>query len=160
MGYMKIAIGSDWAGFYLKEEIKAYLLQNGHEVDDFGTDDPAKMAPYYEAAFAVAKKVQEGVYKKAVLCCGTGAGMCIAANKFKGVYAVCCEGVYTANRAAVINDANVITFGGRVIGAGQACEAVDTWLRLQYLEGFPAERHDLLRNAFKRLQGQESENFK
>ena len=157
---MKIAIGSDFAGYPLKEAIKKYLVDKGHEVDDYGTDDPAKMTPYYEPAAAVAKKVQEGVYKKAVLCCGTGAGMCIVANKFKGVYAVSCEGLYTAGRAAVINDANIITFGDRVIGSGQACEAVDSWIRLGYLEGFPEERHDFLRNAFKEVQKMEENNFK
>ena len=156
---MKIAIGSDFAGFPLKEEIKAFLKSQGHEVDDFGTDDPAKMTPYYEPASAVARQIQKGKYKKAILCCGTGAGVCMVANKFKGVYAVACEGVYTASKAAVINDANVITFGVRVIGSGQACEAAAAWLKLAYLEGFPAERHQFLRDAFKQVQKIEDENF-
>ena len=157
---MKIAIGSDFAGYPLKETLKAYLIGLGHEVDDFGCNDPADMTPYYKPAAAIAQKVQDGVYEKAVLCCGTGAGVCMVANKFKGVYAVSCEGVYTAGRAAVINDANIITFGERVIGSGQACEAVSAWLKLEYLEGFPVERHGFLRDAFKEVQKIEANNFK
>ena len=157
---MKIAIGSDFAGYPLKEAIKAHLVGLGHEVDDYGTDDPADMTPYYVPAIAIAKKIQNGVYKKAILCCGTGAGVCIVANKFKGVYAVVCEGSYTAGRASVINDANVITFGERVIGSGHACDAVSTWLNLSYLEGFPEERHGFLKDAFKEVLKMEEENFK
>jgi ribose 5-phosphate isomerase B len=157
---MKVAIGSDFAGYPLKEAIKAHLISIGYEVDDFGANNPAEMTPYDEPAITIARKVQEGAYKKAVLCCGTGAGVSIVANKFKGVYAVACEGLYTAERAAVINDANIITFGERVIGAGQACEAVSAWLSLHYLENFPEQRHEFLRSAFKRVQALEDENFK
>ena len=157
---MKIAMGSDFAGFPLKENIKKFLFDLGYDVIDFGTDDPSKMTPYYIPASQVANAIQSGECEKGILCCGTGAGMNIVANKFKGIYAVVCEGVFTANRAAVINDANVLTFGDRVIGMAQACECVRTWLSTKYLEGFPAERHQFLRDAFTEVQKLEELNFK
>ena len=100
---MKIAIGSDKSGFSAKEAIKAYLTEAGIEFDDLGTQDLDHVVPYYAVADKVAPLVQQGEYDKAVLICGTGAGMCVVSNKFKGVYAVACEGVYSAKMARAIN---------------------------------------------------------
>lgn len=86
---MKIAIGSDKSGFSAKEAIKAYLTEAGIEFDDLGTQDLDHVVPYYAVADKVAPLVQQGEYDKAVLICGTGAGMCVVSNKFKGVYARC-----------------------------------------------------------------------
>ena len=93
---MKIAIGSDKSGFAAKEAVKAWLAGQGAEFDDLGTVDLNEVHPYYQVASEVAPLVQNGTYDRAVLICGTGAGMCVVANKFKGVHAVACEGVYSA----------------------------------------------------------------
>ena len=90
---MKIAIGSDKSGFGAKEAVKAYLRETGVDFDDLGTTDLSAVHPYYQVASEVAPLVQNGTYEKAILICGTGAGMSVVVNKYKGVYAVACEGV-------------------------------------------------------------------
>ena len=125
---MKIAIGSDKSGFSAKEAIKAYLAEAGVEFDDLGTQDLDHVVPYYAVANKVAPLVQSGEYDKAVLICGTGAGMSVVANKFKGVYAVACEGVYSAKMARAINNANVLCMGGWIVGPEMAVEMVKTFL--------------------------------
>ena len=79
---MKIAIGSDKSGFSAKEAIKAWLMEAGIEFDDLGTTDLEQVHPYYQVASEVAPLVQNGTYERAVLICGTGAGMCVVSNKF------------------------------------------------------------------------------
>ena len=125
---MKIAIGSDKSGFVVKEAVKAYLLEAGVDVDDLGTTDLAAVHPYYQVASEVALLVQNGTYEKAILICGTGAGMCVVSNKYKGVYAVACEGVYSAKMARAINNANVLCMGGWIVGPEMAVEMVKTFL--------------------------------
>ena len=105
---MKIAIGSDKSGFAVKEAVKAYLAAAGADFDDLGTTDLDNVVPYYAVAAKVAPLVQDGTYDRAILICGTGAGMSVVSNKFKGVYAVACEGVYSAKMARAINNANVL----------------------------------------------------
>lgn len=83
---MKLAIGSDKSGFAVKEAVKVYLSGTEHEVDDLGTVDLEAVHPYYQVASEVAPSVQDGTYDRAILICGTGAGMSVVANKYKGVY--------------------------------------------------------------------------
>ena len=125
---MKIAIGSDKSGFAAKEAVKAYLLEAGVEFDDLGTTDLNDVHPYYQVAGEVAPLVQNGTYGKAILICGTGAGMSVVANKFKGVYAVASECVYSAKMARAINNANVLCMGGWIVGPEMAVEMVKTFL--------------------------------
>ena len=113
---MKIAIGSDKSGFTVKEALKAYLAEAGVEFKDLGTTDLADVHPYYQVASEVAPLVQSGEFDRAVLICGTGAGMSVVSNKFKGVYAVACEGVYSAKMARAINNANILCMGGWIGG--------------------------------------------
>ena len=139
---MKIAIGSDKSGFPAKEAIKAWLTEAGFEFADLGTLDLEHVHPYYEVADTVAPLVQNGSYDRAVLICGTGAGMCVVSNKFKGVYAVACEGVYSARMARAINNANVLCMGGWIVGPEMAVEMVKTFLSTawcQDLEDWRAE---------------------
>ena len=139
---MKIAIGSDKSGFSAKEAIKAYLTEAGVEFDDLGTQDLDHVVPYYAVANKVAPLVQSGEYDKAVLICGTGAGMSVVANKFKGVYAVACEGVYSAKMARAINNANILCMGGWIVGPEMAVEMVKTFLATEWcqdLEDWRAE---------------------
>ena len=139
---MKIAIGSDKSGFTAKEAIKGWLTEAGVEFDDLGTTDLAEVHPYYQVASEVAPLVQKGKYDKAVLICGTGAGMSVVANKYKGIYAVACEGVYAAKMARAINNANILCMGGWIVGAEMAVEMVKTFLNTawcQDLEDWRAE---------------------
>lgn len=125
---MKIAIGSDKSGFSAKEAIKAYLTEAGIEFEDLGTTNPDEPHPYYQVASEVAPKIQSGEFEKAILICGTGAGMAVVANKYKGVYAVACEGVYSAKMCRAINNANIMTLGGWIVGPEMAVEMAKTFL--------------------------------
>jgi len=132
---MKLAIGSDKSGFAVKEAIRAYLKEAGVDFDDLGTVDLNDVHPYYRVASDVAPLVQNGTYEKAILICGTGAGMCVVSNKFKGVHAVACEGVYSARMARAINNANVLCMGGWIVGPEMAIEMVKAFLNTEWCEG-------------------------
>ncbi len=132
---MKLAIGSDKSGFAVKEAIKAYLIEAGVDFDDLGTVDLNEVHPYYRVAGDVAPLVQNGTYEKAILICGTGAGMSVVSNKFKGVHAVACEGVYSARMARAINNANVLCMGGWIVGPEMAIEMVKAFLNTEWCEG-------------------------
>ena len=131
---MKVAIGSDKSGFSAKEAVKAYLTGAGVEFDDLGTQDLEHVMPYYAVAGKVAPLVQSGEYDRAVLICGTGAGMSVVANKFRGVHAVACEGVYSAKMARAINNANVLCMGGWIVGPEMAVEMVKTFLATDWCQ--------------------------
>ena len=131
---MKIAIGSDKSGFSAKEAVKAWLTEQGMDFDDLGTVDLNDVHPYYQVASEVAPLVQRGTYDRAILICGTGAGMCVVSNKFKGVYAVACEGVYSAKMARAINNANVLCMGGWIVGPEMALEMVKTFLATDWCQ--------------------------
>ena len=136
---MKLAIGSDKSGYNAKEAIKAWLMEEGRELgiefDDLGTTDPDKAMPYVDVANLVVPLVQNGTYDRAVLICGTGAGMNIVANKYKGVHAVACEGLYSARMARAINGANVLCMGGWIVGPEMAVAMVRAFLTTEWLEG-------------------------
>ena len=139
---MKIAIGSDKSGFSAKEAVKAWLTEQGMDFDDLGTVDLNDVHPYYQVASEVAPLVQNGNYDRAVLICGTGAGMCVVSNKFKGVSAVACEGVYSAKMARAINNAQVLCMGGWIVGPEMAVEMTRTFLETDWcqdLEDWRAE---------------------
>ena len=142
---MKIAIGSDKSGFSAKEAIKAYLTEAGIEFDDLGTADLEHALPYYAVAEKVAPLVQAGEYDRAVLICGTGAGMSVVSNKFKGVYAVACEGVYSAKMARAINGANILCMGGWIVGPERAVEMTKTFLATEWLQDLEDWRCENLR---------------
>ena len=131
---MKIALGSDKSGFAAKEAVKAWLTESGADFDDLGTLDPAQPQPYYEVAGKVAPLVQQGAYDRAILICGTGAGMCVVSNKFKGVYAVACEGVYATKMARAINNAQILCMGGWIVGPEMAVEMARTFLETAWCQ--------------------------
>ncbi len=116
---MKYAIACDHAGLALKREVATALTELGHAVEDLGTSD-SKSVDYPDFAAAVARALQEGRAQRGVLICGTGIGMSIAANKFRGVRAALCTCELTARMSRAHNDANVLCLGERVIGAGAA----------------------------------------
>ena len=109
---MRIAIGCDPNAAEYKEKLIPFIEGLGHEVRDFGSDDPI----YAHTAFALGEAVAAGECDRGILICGTGIGVCIAANKVKGVYAAEVNNIYQAERAQLSNNANVITMGAQVIG--------------------------------------------
>ena len=131
---MRIAIGSDHAGFPMKEIIKEYLRSLGHEVLDMGTHS-AQSVNYAEFAEKVAREVASGRAQRGILICGTGIGMSIAANKVEGIRAALVHSEYTAKMAAMHNNANIITFGGRVEGPQEAKRFVKIWLETPFEGG-------------------------
>jgi len=131
---VKILIGSDHGGFCLKEDLKSFLLELGHEVKDFGVFS-SDQSDYPEVAFHVAESLIRGEGDRAVLICGTGIGMAISANKVKGIRAALCHDVFSARAAMEHNRANVLTMGERVIGAGLAREILKTWLEAEFQAG-------------------------
>ncbi len=134
---MKIVIGSDHAGFDLKEECRELLDKGlGHEVEDMGVFDK-NSADYPLVAHKVARAVAEGGFDRGILICGTGIGMSMVANRYKGVRAALCHNVYTARLSREHNDANILAMGGRVIGTGLALDMVKAFLET----GFEGGRH-------------------
>ena len=131
---MKIALGSDKSGFAAKEAVKAWLKESGADFDDLGTLDPEQPHPYYQVASEVAPLVRRGDYDRAILICGTGAGMCVVSNKFKGVCAVACEGVYAAKMARAINNAQILCMGGWIVGPEMAVEMAKTFLATEWCQ--------------------------
>lgn len=136
-----IVLASDHAGFPLKEEIKTFLDGKGVEYTDCGTDSTASV-DYAKFAQTACLKVTGGEADKAILCCGTGIGISMAANKVKGIRAACCSDYFSAKFTRMHNDANVLCMGARVIGGGLACELVDVFLNTEFEGGRHQRRVD------------------
>ena len=156
---MRIAIGSDKSGFTLKEAVKAHLSQQGYEVSDVGTQDMEHGIPFFEVAPKVAKMIQSKEVERAILFCGTGMGMAIVANKYQGVYAACVESVYAAKKSRAINNANVLTMGGWVIGEFMGMEMVEAFLNTEHTEGLEEWRQESLKNALVKVEELEKEIY-
>ena len=131
---LKIAIGSDHGGFELKGKVLEYLKTKNLEVKDFGTLDN-KSCDYPTIAQTIAKEIQAGNFDRGILICGTGIGMSIAANKFKGIRAALCADTFSAKASRAHNDANILCLGQRVIGDCLAIEIVDAWLNAEFEGG-------------------------
>ena len=138
-----IAIGSDHAGYRLKEEIKKYFDEVGIAYRDVGTDsEQSTDYPIYGAA--VGRAVASGDCEKGIAICGTGIGISMAANKIKGVRAACCSDYFSAKYTRLHNDANVLCFGERVVGVGLAIELVKVFLETEYEGGRHQRRVDMI----------------
>jgi ribose 5-phosphate isomerase B len=131
---MRIAVGCDHAGYALKEELKAFLVNHGHEVEDHGTDSDEPV-DYPAFCAAAARAVVAGDADRAILLGGSGQGEQIAANKVDGIRAALCHDVYLARLSREHNDANVLTMGGRVVAAAYAKEIVTVWLATPFEGG-------------------------
>ena len=147
---MKIALGCDEAAYDLKELLKRFLSDQGVEVVDFGAQ-AGQTVPYPRVAFAVAQAVAAGKFERAILCCGTGIGMAICANKVPGVRAALAHDTYSAERARKSNDAQVLTMGARVIGPELAKTIVKTWLTAEFEPERSGEKVALIRAHDKEL---------
>ncbi|MDC7290324.1 ribose 5-phosphate isomerase B [Blautia schinkii] len=126
-----IALGCDHGGYELKQEIKKYLDENQVAYQDFGCDSlEATDYPIY--AKKVARAILSGECEKGILICGTGIGISITANKFKGIRAALCSDCFSAEATRLHNDANILAMGGRVVGPGLAVKIVDTFLNTPF----------------------------
>ncbi len=140
----KIYIGADSAGYFLKEELITYIEEKGYEVINCGTDS-AESCHYPEFASAVAMGVQSDLENSfGILVCGTGIGMSMAANKYKGIRAAVCGDTFSARMTRMHNDANVLCIGARVIGPGLAKDIVDLFLSSEFEGGRHAVRVDMI----------------
>jgi ribose 5-phosphate isomerase B len=136
---MRIAIGSDHAGFPLKEELKGFLESEGHQVIDVGTDS-TEPVDYPAFCAAAARAVVDGRAERGIVLGGSGQGEQIVANKIDGVRASLCHDLYTARLAREHNDANVLGMGARVIAPTYAKEVVRLWLATSFEGGRHAAR--------------------
>lgn len=140
---MRIAIASDHAGFQLKEEIKRTLQKMDVSFEDLGTKD-TESVDYPDYAGKVARSVQQG--NRGILCCGTGIGMSIAANKFKGIRAAVCSDAYTAQMSREHNDSNVLILGGRIMKDPEVVsEIVKVWIETEFQGGRHQKRLDKIK---------------
>lgn len=134
---MRIVVGSDHAGFPLKQEIAELLRNDGHEVIDVGTHSTASV-DYPDYAEAVGRAVTDGRAERGVLVCGSGVGASVAANKIKGVRAAICHDIYSAHQGVEHDDMNVLVLGGRIVGVALADELVQAFVGARYTA---EERH-------------------
>lgn len=140
---MRIAIGSDHIGVPLKQEIIAHLNQKGHQVTDLGPDTQER-CDYPVYGEKVARAIVNGEADCGVLICGTGIGISLAANKVRGIRAAVCSEPYSAMMAKSHNNAQIIAFGARVVGADVAKMIVDTYLETSYEGGRHQNRLDMI----------------
>ena len=128
---MKVAVGFDHAGFPLKQVVLEAVREAGHEPIDLGTNS-AESVDFPDFAEAVGRAIQSGEAERGILCCGSGVGACIAANKMKGVYASICHDTYSAAQGVLHDDMNVLCLGGRVIGPELAKVLIPAFLNAEY----------------------------
>jgi len=131
----EVAIGCDPNASGLKEVIKQHLEDLGYGWKDYGSDDPI----YANVAFKVAEAVAAGKHDRGILLCGTGIGMCIAANKVPGAYAALCADPYSTERSRKSNNANIMTLGSQVTGPELAKSLVSIWMSSEYTPGGRSE---------------------
>src|SRR6516165_5789686 len=128
---MKIVVGSDHAGFKLKNEMAELLRSLGHEVLDVGAFDE-RPSDYPDFAEALGRAVLDRRSERGVLICGSGVGACVAANKIPGIRAGMCHDTYSAHQGVEHDDINVVVLGARIIGAALAYEVVDSFIRAKF----------------------------
>ncbi|OFW41855.1 MAG: ribose 5-phosphate isomerase B [Acidobacteria bacterium RIFCSPLOWO2_12_FULL_60_22] len=142
---MKVALGSDHAGFELKQKMAMYLQSLEHKVVDVGTNS-AKRVDYPDYAEAVAVALREQSAERGILLCGSGVGASVAANKVPGIRAGLCHDIYSAHQGVEHDDMNVLVLGARVIGPELALELVRAFLGAQF-SGEPRHRRRLAKVA-------------
>ncbi|MBT2216334.1 ribose 5-phosphate isomerase B [Virgibacillus dakarensis] len=132
---MKIAIGADHNGYELKEGIKKFIEENtDHEIVDYGCHS-CETVDYPDVAFEVSQAISEGKLERGILICGTGLGVAIAANKYPGIRAATCHDTYSAERAQLSNNAQIVTMGAQIIGVEVAKKVVEAYLNVEWAEG-------------------------
>jgi ribose 5-phosphate isomerase B len=147
---MRVAVGCDHAGFPLKAVVLETIQKMGHEALDFGTDGPASV-DFPDFTEKACRAVQRGEAERAVVMCGSGVGVVIAANKLKGIYAGLCHDTYSAHQGVEHDFMNVLCLGGQVIGPAVARELVAAFLNATFDGG---ERFVRRVNKMKRLESE------
>lgn len=150
----QLYIGCDSLAFGLKQEIIKFLTQSGISYTDVGEFSPDSKEMYPVVAQRVCEKIIESGYNaEGILLCGTGIGMAISANKFPGIYAAVCHDPYSAERARLSNNSNVITMGARIVGAELAKKILKEWLSLEFVPGSSTPKVEKIKEF-------EQQNFK
>ena len=147
---MKIVIAADPFALALKDSLVVHLKEKGHEVIDVGATQ-TKEIPYYDSAPVACKMLQDGTAERAILLCGSGMGMSVIANRFKGVVAAVVESVFAARMCRSINNANALCLGAMIWGDWMAKEAVDTFLETKFTQGLEPLA-DFLKDAEKKVE--------
>jgi len=146
---VKIALGSDHGGYALKEAIKRYLDERQLDYVDFGTNSDESV-DYPEFGEKVGEAVVSGRCERGILCCGTGIGISMAANKVPGIRCAVVSDTYSAQMSREHNNANVLAMGGRVVGEGLALKIVEVWLETEFAGGRHGKRVDLIGDIEKK----------
>ncbi|MBW1742277.1 MAG: ribose 5-phosphate isomerase B [Deltaproteobacteria bacterium] len=131
---MKIIMGSDHAGYHMKVKVLTHLRERGIEVEDAGTYSEESV-DYTDYGKAVAAKVSDASFDRGILICGTGLGMSMVANRFRGARAALANDLFSAMMSRRHNDSNILVMGGRLIGDALAMEIVDTWIETPFEGG-------------------------
>jgi len=143
MTKLKIVMASDHVGYQMKKDLQAFMEDMGHTVEDIGASNTAR-AEYPIYGRLAADKLAKGEADRAVLICGTGFGITLAANSVRGVRCVNCTDPYTAYMSRLHNNANAIAFGGRVIASELAKQLLEIWLKTEFEGGRHADRVNML----------------
>jgi ribose 5-phosphate isomerase B len=130
---MKLVIASDHAGFPLKEEVREYLAKAGHEMVDLGAYEVDPLDDYPDFAEKVGDAINQGVAKRGILICGSGVGVCVAANKIPGIRAGMCHDTYSGHQGVEHDDMNVVVLGARIIGPALAFEVVNAFIGAKFI---------------------------
>ena len=149
---MKISMGADHAGFEMKRDLVQFVEKLGHAVQDVGTFEPGKPDDYPDYAILVAKDLQSGKADRGILVCGSGVGVSVAANKFKGVRAAMCHDHYSAHQGVEHDDLNVLVLGARIIGQMMAQDVTQAFLEAKFSN---EERHVRRLNKVKGIEQNE-----
>ena len=130
---MKLVISSDHAGFPLKEQVRAYLAEAGHEMEDLGAYEVDPLDDYPDFAEKVGLAIRRGDAPRGVLICGSGVGVCVAANKIPGIRAGMCHDTYSAHQGVEHDEMNVLVMGARIVGTALAFECVKAYLDAKFV---------------------------
>jgi ribose 5-phosphate isomerase B len=130
---VKLVISADHAGFALKEEVRAFLTKQGHEIVDLGAYSGNNPDDYPDFAEKLGQAILHGEAKRGILICGSGVGVCVAANKIPGIRAGMCHDTYSAHQGVEHDDMNVIVLGARIVGSALAYELVDTFIKAEFI---------------------------
>ena len=132
---MKLVIGADHAGFPLKEDVRAYLTKAGHDVIDLGAYNGDAPDDYPDFAEKVGDAIKSGVAPRGILICGSGVGVCVAANKIPGIRAGMCHDTYSAHQGVEHDDMNVLVLGARIVASALAFELVQSFINARFISG-------------------------
>lgn len=157
---MKVAIACESSSYLLKEAVKKRIVALGYDVMDVGQLNEEDQVLYYEAAQNLARVIQDGTCERGIVICGTGGGVSMIVNKFRGVYCVACESVFTAEKISLINNANVLAMGARVVSWDMGGEMAEKFLAGKWCEGFAQQRRLNNEKGFSVLQAIEAANYK